>query len=744
MNLLQQAQAQGLIAFDSEDKKITYLHQNKTYRFTDPEEQVRAETYCSLVLNYGYEPQYIDFEVSVQQGGGDKYADIVIYSKTDSKKAFLVIECKQAQTSDKPDNIRKQARSYARAEELRADYFAYIIGGQEPKIWRVKNGYDEETHKLPYAYTSSVVYAYIDDNKSIPDTQSHFQALSSITSHELKAKFSRCHDILWAGNRQEKKALQEFNKLLFLKMYDELQREEHHLQQYIVQTYQTETDEELLARITEAFNTARKDRKVEELLEPLNIRPNELADIITELQSVSLINTDNDPKGLAFETFSRAYMKGEHGQFFTPRNIVEFMLSVSPITWDENFTKHSTVLDPCTGSGSFLVHAISRFKERYKKKENWQYFANTSVLGSELNEEIAVVAKINIALHDDGHDNIKQTSGFEIIQSFPQAGSIDLILTNPPFGINIANVDIARIKAGSSGATRVQRTSAYKNFELAYKTTDYLEALLNNKDSSDKLNDNVKSELLFFELYHKMLKEGGIAEVVVPDGVLINSSQQAFRGWLSEHFRLLAVISLPQFTFSHYEAGVKSSIVIVQKLPKKTTLTFKAAQQKHLKAALNLFRNELDALEQKKADLAEEYAPIAELRQRCNGEITAAQHRIADTQTFLNEQKSILKATERDIKTIKTTDEFKAWYKDCSDDLNNQIATLHETIREKADETFRSIEPQFDYPIFMAIAENIGYDATGRETAENDLPAIAVQLTDFLRSVKEKRDHFFA
>lgn len=698
----------------------------------------RRETYCSLVLNYGYKPEHIDFEIPVQQGGGNKFPDIIVFVP-DHKTAFIVIECKQAKTTDNPKNIYKQARSYALSDELRADYFAYIIGDEPMQIWRVQNGKDTQVSKLPYAYTSSIVYAYLDPQKPIPLAQNHFASLQSITSHELKLKFLKCHDILWAGGRAEKKALNEFNKLLFLKMYDELEREEHHVQQYVFQTFDTETEEELLARITHAFEDARTDRKVEQLLEPLSIRERELFDIMQILQSVSLINTDNDPKGLAFETFSRAYMKGEHGQFFTPRNIVEFMLNVSPIVWDDAFTKRSTVLDPCAGSGSFLVHSISRFKERYTKKENWQYFANSSVLGAEFNDEVAIVAKINIALHDDGHDNIKQVSGFEITHSFTQAGNIDLILTNPPFGISIGDAN-APTKANS--AARVQRTQHYKEYALAYKTPDPL-AALQRKSVPLEMNDNVKSEALFFELYHKMLKEGGIAEVVVPDGLLTNSSWQGFRDWLTVHFRLLAVISLPQFTFSHYDAGIKSSIILIQKLSKKTTLAIQAAQTRHLKAAYTKLKAELDALETRKKNLDEEYYRIIELRHQCDDNVRAAQERIQDMQEFLKEQTRLIKSMEANIKEIKKLPEFQEWKKTCKADLDSSIKALYESIHEQAAHSFRTIETQFDYPIFMAIAESVGYDATGRETTENDLPMIAEQLTEFLLSVKSGSDSFF-
>ncbi len=99
-SLLQKGLERGIMALDNDKKNITYTHRNKKYRFSDPEEQVRAETYCSLVLNYGYKPERIDFEVKVPRRTPSDLADIVVYNDDALKAPYIVVECKKEEVSE--------------------------------------------------------------------------------------------------------------------------------------------------------------------------------------------------------------------------------------------------------------------------------------------------------------------------------------------------------------------------------------------------------------------------------------------------------------------------------------------------------------------------------------------------------------------------------------------------------------------------------------------------------------------
>jgi hypothetical protein len=166
--------------FSIDNNRIIYhLKNQKNYIYSEntPEEEVRARTLVELVQSYHYELEYIDFEVSAQQGGGDKFADIVIYYP--DGKAFMVIELKAENTKDTKDKIRKQARSYAKTEEIDAKYYAYIIGSQNIIIHTTSN--DKKIDKLPINYNNEIIYTYFDDIENL-DKKSKYQLLSSSTN----------------------------------------------------------------------------------------------------------------------------------------------------------------------------------------------------------------------------------------------------------------------------------------------------------------------------------------------------------------------------------------------------------------------------------------------------------------------------------------------------------------------------------------------------------------------------------
>lgn len=167
--------------------------------------------------------------------------------------------------------------------------------------------------------------------------------------------------------------------------------------------------------------------------------------------------------------------------------------------------------------------------------------------GIEINDEIARVAKMNMIVHDDGHTNIISFDALDNIEKMNDHSRgfakdyFDLILTNPPFGSNVSLAE----KPYLSG------------FELG-NTYD--------KNGKAKPRKNQSSEILFIERIWQFLKPmTGKAAIVLPDGILTNSSLQYVRDFILERFQVLAIVSLPQCAFSHFGAGVKTSIIFVRK-----------------------------------------------------------------------------------------------------------------------------------------------------------------------------------
>ena len=259
------------------------------------------------------------------------------------------------------------------------------------------------------------------------------------------------------------------------------------------------------------------------------------------------------------------FFRGDFGQFFTPDSIVDFIVKSIGINKDWK------ILDTSCGSGGFLLHALKEVRDEADNiyddeigsaswKNYWHEFAEKHLYGIEINEQISRVAKMNMIIHDDGHTNIITNDGLKNNKAIEienrnlnfQDGTFDLIMTNPPFG--------SSVKADEVGY--------YKEYELFEKNlgiTEIKDRIIDN-DNKNKWRTSQSTEVLFLERCYKYLnEENGYLAIVIPDGILTNSTSQYVRDWLIEHFRILAVVSLTQHTFSHVKAGVKFSILFLKK-----------------------------------------------------------------------------------------------------------------------------------------------------------------------------------
>ena len=269
------------------------------------------------------------------------------------------------------------------------------------------------------------------------------------------------------------------------------------------------------------------------------------------MQQLAINNIDLDTKGIAFEKFMQDFFKGKMGQYFTPRNIVRFAVEMMQPE------SHMNVLDPACGSGGFLLHAMDYVRKFAKNNytdmleiyKHWHNFAKDRLFGIEINDPIARVCKMNMIIHDDGHSNIISCDSLDSIERIRSINKkfkknhFDLILTNPPFGAKVQLFE--------------------KNYLKSYK-------LGNNKN---KIRQTQKMEILFIERCIEFLKpEIGKMAIVLPDGILNNSSLQYVKDYIMKTCQLLAVVSLPQITFNHYGAGVKSSLLFLRKKGEKEIL----------------------------------------------------------------------------------------------------------------------------------------------------------------------------
>lgn len=526
--------------------KIEYRPSGHKENFNDPEEKVRAEYYADLIEKYRYPASRIELEVEMPDRTPERYADMVIYEDEAKTKPYIVVECKKDGISDAEfEQATKQAIANARV--LHAPLAICVAGNtrraMETALWNDKEPEKATITDIPISYGKIEEFRY---KKGDPNWD-----LKILDKSELKRALVKSHNTLWAGGKRTPTvAFDELCKIIFVKNRDE-KRGRKAGEYYDFQIKTHEKAESVYKRINDIYLEA-KERDPEVFKESLKIEPEELYTVVGHLQGISLNKTDLDTKGVAFEQFMEDFFKGKSGQYFTPREIVSFAVKMMNIKNDD------LVLDPACGSGGFLLHALDEVRtqaEEYYKHDDaekfrfWHDFAQNNLFGIEINDSIARVAKMNMIIHDDGHTNVIGFDALEDVEKMTNKNRgfakdrFDVIVTNPPFGANVKRSEHPYLEKFTLG------------------------------QNGKKSRDNQKTEILFIERCIDFLKPGtGKMAIVLPDGILTNSSLQYVRDYLMDRCQILAVVSLPQFAFTHYGAGVKSSLVFVRRKGEKENL----------------------------------------------------------------------------------------------------------------------------------------------------------------------------
>ena len=358
---------------------------------------------------------------------------------------------------------------------------------------------------------------------------------------EISSVLERCHDIIRDYEKLDPTvAFDEIVKLLFMRIYERNRIEEaRRLGEEVENRFTLEEvrrhrirGRDLLAELFE--EAKRKSLGVFEEDEKIGLERNTVEDLVKELEHPA-INEGFDVKGVAFETFLKEVFRGPLGQFFTPREIVEFMVElVEP-------RKYERILDPAVGSGGFLIKSFEKIEEEVIQSEDLetrdetiQKIAENQILGIDANPRIARVCKMNMIMHGITQGGIfKYDSLRDLSEMGIQEGTFNLILTNPPFGMKERNQGIL------------------ENYDLG--------------KTRGGIRNSQNSEILFLEKCLKLLQPGGRLAIVLPDGVLTNTSLKYVRDYIKEKAIIRAVTSLPHETFVPYGSGVKASVLYVQK-----------------------------------------------------------------------------------------------------------------------------------------------------------------------------------
>jgi type I restriction enzyme M protein len=686
------------------EKGKIWSHIRKKWIIETPEETVRQEYLCNLVNEYGFNLDQIDEELEVTgRGSGHARADFVIWrtakDKADSKNPLIIVECKSDNVTIKPDDYG-QGDNYSRLAGAR---FFVTHNSWETKFWRVLH------EKMPKTLEeiSNVPHADASDK----EIEELISKLKTFKEDEFADLLHQCHNVI--RNREKldpAAAFDEIAKILFVKVYveRELRAKRQRKNLFNVDYLDGQLGKHPLNTLFEQTKEAYEEDKIFDDDEEIRLKPATGREIVKLLERYNLSDTSEDVKGIAFERFLGRTFRGEIGQFFTPRTIVEFMIRmVDPKEGD-------IICDPASGSGGFLIRFFEIVREQILADADKQYqafkteldkknlseakkaealrekfseiratldqskresrlwrLANRCIYGTDANDRMARTSKMNMIMHGDGHGGVHHHDGFLNVNGIFE-GRFDLILTNPPFGANVEPSDVVH-----ESDTAVSREAA-KRYENDYGDL-YSDAIARVRAAVNKPiaslfelpkgeKSKIKTEILFIERCLSLLKPGGRLGIVLPEGIFNNPSLTYVREFCENRAFIRAVVSLPQETFLSSGASVKASLLFMQK--------FTAREQDDFDAKEAKARKEIEA---------KHAGTVAKETKRLEGAIAAAKD-----------------AGERKVLQKELTD--------CQKRIDEEITS----------ESRALLKERFPYPIFLYEAEKVGITATG-DADQNEL-----------------------
>jgi type I restriction enzyme M protein len=704
-----------------------WSHVRQKWLDETPEEFVR-QTYLPVLVNeYGFKLEQIAEEEEVTgRGSGHARADFVIWrtvqDRNDKRNPLIVVECKS-------DNVTISAQDYGQG-----DNYARLTGARlfvthnsrETKYWRVLHERMpktlEEIDNIPHA------------NASDRDIEELIKKLKVFKEDEFADLLHECHNII--RNREKldpAAAFDEIAKILFVKVYveRELRQKRRRKNVFSVEYLDDQIGEDPL---NDLFNKTKQHFSGDQIFSAdahINLKPSTGRAIVEKLQRYNLSETSEDIKGIAFERFLGRTFRGEIGQFFTPRTIVEFMVHmVDP-------QEGEVICDPASGSGGFLIRFFEVVRQKiladadrsyqdYKAEVTasaasddekaallrgkyaeiqqtidqkrrgsrlWE-LANRCIYGTDANDRMARTSKMNMIMHGDGHGGVHHHDGFLNVNGVFD-GRFDIVLTNPPFGANVEAGD--RVLESEITIPEERRERYIREYGERYVESYRLMEAAKDKpiislfELTKEKQSKVKTEILFIERCLNLLKPGGRLGIVLPEGVFNNPSLAYVREFCEDRAFIRAVVSLPQETFYSSGASVKASLLFLQRFTVQERRTYVEKKQQAESERRNVYETEINNL---RMDVLK--APFK------------------PTDFFSKDRKP---TEEERIVAYASARAANAERVERRDAAKKRLTELEGIIQQEARALLKE---RFDYPIFLYEAERVGIMATG-EADQNEL-----------------------
>lgn len=537
-----------------------------------PEEYVRQNIEKALVRQYKYVAGDCQPEFRVKMGSAKPRVDIIVFpnsEKHEQVNGYILVETKKPKTSpqDKKDGIG-QLQSYMAA-------CPNALYG----LWT--NG-DDRFCFAKRVRAGKIVFEEIVDIPAAGQTEADAARprrtdLMPATADNLLFAFRRCHNYI-AGTEgmQKPEAFWELLKIIFCKIEDERSK----VLEFFV------TPGELAgamsaaaakARITKLF-TEKVVKKYPTIFvgadREIQLKANVVAYVVSQLQRYYLLASPVDVKGVAYEEIVGSNLRGDRGEFFTPRNACRMAVAML------NPQPNERLLDPASGTGGFLITAMNHSlkileesekvswadpqhpteaerQELYRKRTE---YLSKSVFGFDLNPSLVRAAKMNMVMNNDGEGGLFQANSLanphawnpDVAKAVP-LGSIEVLFTNPPFGANIV-IDDEHIleQYGLAAVWDRQPDGSWK--------------MRVDKNGNKVLQKSQPPEILFIERCVQFLVPGtGRMAMVIPNGILNNPALGYVRRWMLTHTQILSVVDMARDLFQP-KNDTQTSMVLMRRL----------------------------------------------------------------------------------------------------------------------------------------------------------------------------------
>ena len=539
-----QAPSEFTIYVVDEEEYIFCPIRKRSYKVNNkPEEKVRQWWLYRLVEVYGYSFSQMDVEVKVKVGSAEakKAADIVVYTNDDKSIARVFVEVKRPKRNDGIE----QLKVYMNATGCRIGLWS---NGEPPHVYLLRIEPAEDQEEATWR-----------ELRNIPKkTESLTDVDSPITRKELEpvkdflSIIRECENHIKAHEGVD--AFDEIFKLIFAKLFDERANLKNDNSSAQFRVGILESPEDAKARIISLFKSASKRWSGVFLEgETINLGDETLAFCVSALQKVYLLKSDADVLGAAFEIMINPGMKGDKGQYFTPRHVVDMCIDIlSPKDGE-------TIYDPSCGSGGFLVSAMSHVYKSIENErddeseivENKKDYAIECVYGMDYDPLIAKVAKAYMLIWGDGRSNISVCDGLNHdnwddetkskfmvkVDEKQTLRTFDIIATNPPFAGDISSDD------------------TLSKYHIAHKPI---------KGGSRKRVNKLSRDKLFIERCINMLNPHGRMAIVLPRGIFKNYGDEYVRRHILKHCKILAVVGLGGDMFKPF-TNTKTCVGFFQK-----------------------------------------------------------------------------------------------------------------------------------------------------------------------------------